>query len=349
MKAEAGFHEGVVVAIGGPAHALAELGSAENGAISLAGVLAAAVAVIDQAGGRLPIADRVRQCVQHERLGHLFGEAPADDATGTEVEHQGQIGKGSFFERDVCDVSDPHAVELDRRRRPLQEVGTVAQGMAAVGGLGPEGLRLNRLQTLRFQQFSHTIDAAGPALGLQFDGDPARAVAPLMMPEDVSNERHEFPVPLFPCRFRMERPGVVAGPADFQGVADRDQRKGALEGELFDEGIGFAQACRLKMANAFFRMSRSRSTRRSSSSSWATRSPKVRPAGPARCRIACFQLYRTFGSERPSRSATDGAEWPSRSNWTASCLNSSVYERRVRTLRCGFAGAIGSSFLFLAE
>jgi hypothetical protein len=30
-------------------------------------------------------------------------------------------------------------------------------------------------------------------------------------------------------------------------------------------------------------------------------------------------------------------------------LNSSVYERRVRTFRCGFAGAIGSSFLFLAE
>ena len=39
-------------------------------------------------------------------------------------------------------------------------------------------------------------------------------------------------------------------------------------------------ACRLKMANAFFRMSRSRSTRRSSSSSWATLEPKVWAAGP---------------------------------------------------------------------
>jgi hypothetical protein len=30
-------------------------------------------------------------------------------------------------------------------------------------------------------------------------------------------------------------------------------------------------------------------------------------------------------------------------------LNSSVYERRVRTFRCDLACAIGSSFLFLAE
>src|SRR5947207_6109219 len=170
-----------------------------------------------------------------------------------------------------------------------------------------------------------------------------------MLPEDVTNEGHEFPVPLFPCRFRMQLPGIITSPADFQGIAHRNQRKGALKGELFDEGIRLTQVCRLKMANAFFRMSRSRSTLRSSSSSWATRSPKVRPAGPARCRMAFFQLYRTFGPVSPSRSATEGAECPSRSNWTASCLNSSEHERRVRGFRGGFACAIGSSFLFLAE
>ena len=172
----------------------------------------------------------------------------------------------------------------------MQEVGTVTQGVATIGGPRLEGLRLNCLQTLGFQQFGHAINAARPALGLQLDSDPASAVAPLMLPEDVANERHEFPVPLFPCGFRMQLPGVITSPADFQGVAHRNQRKGALKGELFNEGISLAQAFRLKMANAFFKMSRSRSTRRSSSSSWATRSPKVRPAGPARCRIAFFQL-----------------------------------------------------------
>ena len=164
----------------------------------------------------------------------------------------------------------------------MKEVGTIAQGVPAVGRPRLEGLRLNGLQTLHLQQFGHAINATRPALGLQLNSDPTSAVAPFMLPEDVTNEGHEFAVPLFSCGFRMQLPGVITGPADFQGVADGNQRKGALKGELFDEGIGLAQACRLKMANAFFKMSRSRSTRRSSSSSWATRSPKVRPAGPAR-------------------------------------------------------------------
>src|SRR6266566_5571390 len=79
--AETGFHEGVVVAVSGPAHALAKLRSAEDGPIVLAGVLPAAVAVMDQTGGWLPIADRMGQCIQDERFGHLLGQTPADDAT----------------------------------------------------------------------------------------------------------------------------------------------------------------------------------------------------------------------------------------------------------------------------
>src|SRR4051794_33403850 len=62
--AEAGFHKGVVVTIGGPAHALAELGAAENGSVLLAGVLPAAVAVMDQTGSRLPITDGVAQRIE---------------------------------------------------------------------------------------------------------------------------------------------------------------------------------------------------------------------------------------------------------------------------------------------
>ena len=45
--AEAGFHESIVVAVGRAAHALAHLGSSQNSAIRVAGVLAAAIAVMD--------------------------------------------------------------------------------------------------------------------------------------------------------------------------------------------------------------------------------------------------------------------------------------------------------------
>ena len=180
------------------------VGAAEHGAIGVAGVLAAAVAVMNQAWRRLPVADRVLQGIEHERLGHLLGQAPADDAARTEIEHQSQIGKGRFFQRDVGDVGDPHAIELRGRRRPLKEVGTVAQRVPTVGGLGLEGLRLNGLQTLDFQQFCHAIDAARLASGLQFDGDPAGAVASFVLPEDVADEGHQFTIPLFSRGFRLQ-------------------------------------------------------------------------------------------------------------------------------------------------
>ena len=96
--AEAGFHEGVVVAVGGPAHALAELSSAEDGAISVAGILSAAIAVMDQACGGLPVTDGMLKGIQDERVGHLLGQAPADDASRAEIENQSQKGKAALKE-----------------------------------------------------------------------------------------------------------------------------------------------------------------------------------------------------------------------------------------------------------
>ena len=117
-------------------------------------------------------ADSLLQGVADERFGHVLGEAPADDAARAQIEHQGQVGKGRFLERDVSDVDDPHAIDPLGRPSALQEVGTIAQSMPTVGGLGPEGFGLNGLQSLVFQQFCHTIDAARLTRGLQFDGDP---------------------------------------------------------------------------------------------------------------------------------------------------------------------------------
>src|SRR5829696_8518157 len=94
---KAGFHEGVVVTIGGPTHALAKLGSAKDTPVSLAGVLPTAVAVMDQSRGRLSIADRMGQRIQDERFGHLLSQAPAHHAARTQVENQSQISKGRFF------------------------------------------------------------------------------------------------------------------------------------------------------------------------------------------------------------------------------------------------------------
>ena len=109
--------------------------------------------------------------------------------------------------------------------------------MAAVGRFGFEGPRLNCLQTLHFQQFCHMIDAARSAAGLQLDGDPPGAVAPLMLPEDVADVRHQFAVLLCSLGFGFRQPGVVTGAAHLERVARGSQRKGTLESKLFDDGI----------------------------------------------------------------------------------------------------------------
>jgi hypothetical protein len=43
--------------------------------------------------------DGVCQRILDKRVGHLLGQAPADDAARTEVKHENQIGKGGFFLR----------------------------------------------------------------------------------------------------------------------------------------------------------------------------------------------------------------------------------------------------------
>jgi hypothetical protein len=77
---EAGFHEGVVVAVGGAAHALSAVGAAEDGSIVVAGVLPAAVAVMNETRRRLAQRDGLLQRVDDERVSHLRVDAPADNA-----------------------------------------------------------------------------------------------------------------------------------------------------------------------------------------------------------------------------------------------------------------------------
>ena len=123
-------------------------------------------------------------------------------------------------------------------------------------------------ETLDFQEFCNTIDIAGLTLGAEFHGDPAGAVTPLVMPEDVADQRQQLAISPGADALGLSPPSIKAGAADEQGVAESGHGKESLESELFNESVQVGYPLRLKMLNAFFRMSRSRSTRRSSSSRW---------------------------------------------------------------------------------
>ena len=206
------------------------------------------------------------QGFEHERFGHLLGQVPTDDSAGEQIHEQSQVGEGACPHRNVGDVGDPNLVGAIGRRRGGQEVRTVAELMPTVGGLGDEGFRLNGPQTLDFQEFCHPIDAAGLTSGVEFHGDPAHTVTASMMPEDVADQRQQLAISPGASGLGLASPGVEAGAADEQGVTESGHGEESLESELFNECVQVGYPLRLKMLNAFFRMSRSRSTRRSSSS-----------------------------------------------------------------------------------
>src|SRR6185312_16300401 len=289
---------------------------------------------------RLPRPDRLPQGCQGECLGHGRGHRPADDVAREAVHDRRQVAESAATQRQVGNIADPKFID------PLgvfgfeQEVGTIAEGMSAGRGFGHERAWLDRAQTLGFQDFGDSFGAANdPGIG-QLLGDPPGAVAALVTPEDGPDRFSERGGFLLARRRLATEPGVVGGATNVECLTHRGDRVDFRRaGNRLDRRIHLGHSLRPKMANAFFKMSRSRFTRSSSASSSRTRSSSVAATGPLWRSCCCFQRYRSVGPERPSRWATEGALWPSSSNRTASRRNSSVNCRRLRTGVAGFGGA----------
>src|ERR1041385_4119770 len=88
--AEEGFGPGVVVGVGARGHALAQAGLGESLAESDAAILAAAIAVEDglMAGAGL---ERLLEGGEDEFGAEVIGETPADDASGVQIDDNGEV------------------------------------------------------------------------------------------------------------------------------------------------------------------------------------------------------------------------------------------------------------------
>src|SRR5262245_56096696 len=154
----------------------------------------------------------------------------------------------------------------------------------------------------------------------QLGGDPPRTVATRVEPKDLLYLWRELILP-----YGTLFPGVVpAATHPKQSTQNRRRISGRL---VRDETVSLCHVCRLKMDNAFFKMSRSisacfrrrRSSSISSSVAWG------------RARAARFHRWIRF-SLIPSASATERGLWPLRTIANACCLNSSSYLRRRRVV-----------------
>jgi Zn-dependent protease with chaperone function len=75
-------------------------------------VLAAAIAVMDEAGRQRTRLERALQRFERQLDSHVIGERPADDAAAEEIEHDSEIAP-ALCRPDVGDVSDPGLIEFD--------------------------------------------------------------------------------------------------------------------------------------------------------------------------------------------------------------------------------------------
>src|SRR5580698_6933501 len=304
-RSEARLHERVVVTVPRRAHALPNARASQYAAVPVRRILPAAIRVMDQAPRGLAFADRTTQRTEHQLVIHRQAVTPADNAARKQIHQERQVAKlaarGSPQKRNVGDVTDPHFIHPQGRLSVFQKVFVVPQTVPALGRLRTERSWLNRPQTLIFQESGHSRHSARDVALGQLHRDSPRSITPPMTPEHLANHRRQFTVRFGPLGLFWTPPGVEPRTAYFQCVTHRRGRERLRENQLIDPGVHVPHPSRPKMESAFFRMSRSRSTRRSSASNSRTRPSRPTAAAPPWRTASRLQRYKMFGLDSPNR------------------------------------------------
>ncbi len=275
--AHEGFGPNIVIGISPRGHASADVGLLKKPPVFTAAILAAAVAVEDEAFGCGTGAEGLTEGIANEGGSEVAGEGPADDAPGAKIDHHGQI-EPAFASGSVGDVAGLYGVGGLGERLIQQQIegGAVRPPIA---GFGHEAAGLNGLESPFPHDPADAFGGAGEAHGGQFGGDSPVTVATAMLPEDGFNSGSEFLI-------RTLRSGgfsgmVVAAARHFQHGADDPE---GVAGGLADGVHHFPEldgSLVPRMTAAFFKMSFSiwrwaLSRRRSRRSSASDLSPPAR-------------------------------------------------------------------------
>lgn len=256
---EAGVEEGVVVAVVGPAHALADAGASEHLPIAFAGILSAAIGVMNDPLFGLATDNGLTQGGKHQILVHSLREFPADDSSRVEIHHDGKIGETAGFQRNICDIGEPDLVRRFGRRRIEDAIGIVAERMSALRRFGPERPRLNGAKAELLEEPRHAASADRNAAFGQFADDPPGSIASAMLAKDVLDHWQQPTVFGAPLAVIFMTATVIAGPADSQ-QSTGERNGNSVIAQCIDGRITIGYPPREKMAKAFFKTSRSRST-----------------------------------------------------------------------------------------
>ncbi len=217
------------------------------------GILAAAIGVVDEPGGRLAGAERHRQGRRGEFRPQVVGHGPADHPAGVGVEEHGQT-QPALPGRHVCAIPEPEALRPRRR-----EVARDAVGGGRVARIGDGGARPSSAvaadEAGGAQQARDPAHATADTTHPQRGVDPRRAVGAAAARVDERDLVGQRLVGGGARRDPAVRPRVVAGAGNPQYPAeDRDGVVGPLRP---DEPLVVHKVSCAKEAAAFRKISRS--------------------------------------------------------------------------------------------
>ena len=235
---------------------------------------------MNQADCWLSFFDRISKCIKHKRLRHVVHQRPSDNSSGSQIHQQREIAKDSTFKRNVRDVANPDLIDPSWCLCFHQKVRRVTQSVPAVRGFRHERLRLNGSQTECFHYPRDLSRTTRVPIVMQLAGDPSSSVTSAMSLKDDPYQRSEFRICFFKDRGLRTSPGIERGAIHGHEFTDFCNRCDAFLADRFNSRIHICYSLRPKMANAFFKTSRSRSTRRSSVSSSRTRPSSELATGP---------------------------------------------------------------------
>ena len=338
------FHGGVVVAVAFATHAGDDAGRRQALPVGRAGVLDAAIGMMQQSVRWPALGQGHVQCRQRQRGGQRVVHRPADAAARATVQHARHI-QPAFVRGHIGDVRHPDGVGLERGHALRQPVGGHGQVVLAVRqahGLEPPP------GPVRQTHLPHQTADAPPTAMMTPLAQPAHhARAAVFLPAfamRAQDQRLQLDVGLIPRRWLAAGPGVIAAARNVKRLAQLAEGVIGVHGFYRLETLPSAE----RMPSVFFNMSRwrltccsSRLSRRFSSSSCKVeRWPGPLAGKAASCFFHCFKLWVLMPRSRAICS-TDLPPWSHSS--TAFRLKASSYRLYLR--RSWFSGfmVFGSS------
>lgn len=154
--------EGIVIGVTRAAHAWGDVVESQLEAEGRGGVLAAAVAVMDEAGGERLALESSREGGGDQGSREIVAAMMSDDPSATGIEGEGEV-EPAFLGLDVSDIALPDLAWSIWRWDFGQPVLRDRVRMAAIGGLRPEAALLPGANALLAHEPSDAVLAAANA------------------------------------------------------------------------------------------------------------------------------------------------------------------------------------------